>query len=72
QHLLYHVFQQYNTTGSATFPKAVNHGQPQKLVQYDTNYLLHLARYKPTYFLDEYSRLLVRNQLLHVSIATIH
>ena len=47
-------------------------GRPRLLTQKDTLYLLALAWYKPTCFLDEYIKLLERNRFLAVSTSTIH
>ncbi|KIK91969.1 hypothetical protein PAXRUDRAFT_148333, partial [Paxillus rubicundulus Ve08.2h10] len=45
---------------------------PHKIIQLDCQYLLHLARHKPTMFLDEYARQLEEFHHLPVSLATLH
>ncbi|KAJ7814447.1 hypothetical protein B0H13DRAFT_1664785, partial [Mycena leptocephala] len=51
---------------------ALNPGGPRLLQTADANFLLHLARRKPTIFLDEYSRYLEKHRHLPASIWTVH
>ena len=69
---LYHVLRCKAATGSVANPPAISCGRPRTLMRRDCNFLLQLARHKPTLFLDEYSRQLELNRELPVSLATIH
>jgi transposase len=59
-------------TGSSELPKARGHGRPRKITPEDVRYLLGLARFKPSFFLREYTNLLSENRFLRVHITTIH
>ena len=61
-----------HATGSVAKAQAVGHGHPWSLLRHDCDYLLQLARYKPTLFLDEYSRHLEQFCQISVSMTTIH
>ncbi|KAJ7075383.1 hypothetical protein B0H15DRAFT_791910 [Mycena belliarum] len=54
--------------------KAVAHGRgrPRTLAEQDADYLVRLAKHKPTTFLDEYHERLDRYRFLPASLATIH
>jgi transposase len=69
---LYRARRQKLLTGSAAPAQAVGRGRPRSLLMRDCDYLLRLARHKPTMFLDEYARRLQRYRELSVCIATIH
>ncbi len=58
--------------GGVAKQEAIGRGRPRTLLRRDCEYLLCLARYKPTLFLDEYSRRLKQHRTLSVSLATIH
>lgn len=68
----YRIHQHKQNTGSVVKEGAIGRGQPRTLLRHDCNYLLRLARHKPTLFLDEYSRHLEQYRELSVSLATIH
>jgi transposase len=59
-------------TGSVAKAQAIGRGRPRSLMRRDCDYLLRLARYKPTLFLDEYSLRLEQFRSLSVSLVTIH
>jgi len=59
-------------TGSVAKAQVIGRGRPRKLAHPDCQYLLSLARHKPTLFLDEYARRLQDGRFLAVSLATIH
>ncbi|KAJ7712084.1 hypothetical protein B0H16DRAFT_1272543, partial [Mycena metata] len=59
-------------TGSVTRAPANGRGRPRLLAEQDANYLIRLARHKPTVFLDEYRERLQRYRHLPASLATIH
>lgn len=59
-------------TGSVTKKQAIGRGRPRKLVHLDCQYLLKLARHKPTMFLDEYAQRLEEGRYVSASLATIH
>ena len=59
-------------TGSVAKAQAIGRGRPRSLLKTDADYLLRLARHKPTLFLDEYTRRLELYRYLPVSLATIH
>jgi len=58
--------------GSVAKAQAIGHGHPRSLFRCDCDYLLSLARYKPTLFLDEYSWRLAQFCAISVSMTTIH
>jgi transposase len=62
----------HRLTGSVAKAEAIGRGRPRKLMFRDCQYLLALARHKPTLFLDEYRRRLDEYRLLPVSMSTIH
>ncbi|KAH6869008.1 hypothetical protein BKA70DRAFT_1132082 [Coprinopsis sp. MPI-PUGE-AT-0042] len=68
----YHAKARHRVTGSAASKQALGRGRPRKLVRRDFDYLIRLARHKPSLFLDEYSRLLERFRHVPVHISTIH
>ena len=59
-------------TGSVAKKQAIGRGRPHILALSDCQYLLKLARFKPTMFLDEYARRLEEGRFLDASLATIH
>ncbi|KAJ7573589.1 hypothetical protein C8J56DRAFT_757221, partial [Mycena floridula] len=69
---LYRIWSTYRLTGAVNRADALPAGRPRALVSQDVQYLLSLARYRPTLFLDEYQKLLSGNRHLAVSLATIH
>lgn len=69
---LYRVWNRFQTTGSVAKSEAIGRGRPRKLTSSDSHYLVRLARYKPSMFLDEYCKLLDRQRSLGVSLTTIH
>ena len=58
--------------GSVAKAQAIGRGQPRILQHHDSQYLLALARHKPTLFLDEYAQRLKNSCLIRVSMTTIH
>jgi transposase len=69
---LYRAQRRHNLTGDVTNALAIGRGRPRKLMHVDCQYLIHLARHKPTLFLDEYNQRLARYRYLPTSLATIH
>jgi transposase len=69
---LFRILRRKQATGSVAKAQAVGRGRPRSLARRDAEYLLHLARYRPTLFLDEYARRLQHDRLLSVSLPTIH
>ena len=59
-------------TGSVAKKQAIGRGCPHILEFSDSKYLLKLAQFKPTLFLDEYARCLEEGRFLDASLATIH
>jgi transposase len=59
-------------TGSVARKQAIGRGRPRILALSDCQYLLKLARFKPTMFLDEYARRLEEGRFLDALLATIH
>ena len=59
-------------TGSVSKAQAIGRGRLCKLLHCDCQYLLALARHKPTLFLNEYARHLEDGHYIAVSLATIH
>lgn len=68
----YRALRRKRATGSAGNQNSVGRGRPRKLLRQDCIYLLRLARYKPTLFLDEYARRLEEWRALSASLSTIH
>ncbi|KAF8812903.1 hypothetical protein BYT27DRAFT_7085843 [Phlegmacium glaucopus] len=68
----YRARRQKLRTGSVAKQQAIGRGRPRTLLRCDCDYLLQLARYKPTLFLNKYSRRLEWYRALSVSLATIH
>ncbi|KAF8149573.1 hypothetical protein B0H34DRAFT_827477, partial [Crassisporium funariophilum] len=68
----YRARRQKICTGSVAEQHAIGCGRPQTLLRRDCNYLLRLARYRPTLFLDKYSQRLEGYRALSVLLATIH
>jgi len=69
---LYRARRRKLLTGSAAPAQPIGRGRPRSLLRRDCDYLLRLARHKPTLFLDEYARRLDRFRTLSVSLTTIH
>jgi len=69
---LWRAIQCKQMTGSVAKTQAIGHGRPWSLLRQDCDYLLRLAHYKPTLFLDEYSLHLERFRELSVSLETLH
>jgi transposase len=69
---LYRARRRKLLTGSVAPAHAIGRGRPRSLLRRDCDYLLCLARHKPTMFLDEYSKRLRQNRELSVCITTIH
>jgi transposase len=59
-------------TRTAAHAPAVGRGWPRSYVAKDAEYLLNLARHKPTRFLDEYCNWLDQNRHLPLSVTTVH
>jgi hypothetical protein len=70
--MLYWAQKRKHITGSVAKAQAIGHGHPRSLLKTDTDYLLHLARHKPTLFLDEYAGCLELYWYLPISLAMIH
>ncbi|KAJ7934505.1 hypothetical protein B0H13DRAFT_1591499 [Mycena leptocephala] len=69
---LFRAKKRFRDTGSVARAPAPNPGGPRLLQTADANFLLHLARHKPTIFLDEYLRYLEKHRHLPASIWTVH
>lgn len=69
---LYRARRRKLQTGSVAPAHAIGRGRPRSLVRRDCDYLIRLARHKPTLFLDEYARRLEQARGLSVGLATIH
>jgi transposase len=69
---LYRAMQRKNITGSVSKAQAIGRGRPRRVLFKDCQYLLRLARHKPTLFLDEYTRRLEEYRHLPVSLSTVH
>jgi transposase len=69
---LYRARKRFRDTGSVAKACVINPGRPRLLQTADANFLLHLAKHKPTLFLDEYSRYLDKHRHLPVSMSTVH
>jgi transposase len=59
-------------TGSVAPALAIGRGRPRYLTREDSDFLLQLARHKPSMFLDEYMHKLNEFRHLSASISTIH
>ncbi|KAI0038083.1 hypothetical protein FA95DRAFT_1469156, partial [Auriscalpium vulgare] len=59
-------------TGSVSCAPAIGRGRPRALTHHDCVFLVRLARYKPTLFLDEYQRQLHIHRHNPVSLSIIH
>ncbi|KJA26468.1 hypothetical protein HYPSUDRAFT_132666 [Hypholoma sublateritium FD-334 SS-4] len=68
----YRIRAQKLQTGTVAKAAAIGRGRPRTLLRRDCEYLLRLARHKPTLFLDEYSKRLQQNRELSMSMAIIH
>jgi len=66
------VQQRKRLTSSIAKAQAICQGRPRTLDHQDIQYLLTLARHKPTLFLDEYTDHLADGHFLTVSMSTIH
>jgi len=51
----YHTICRKEATGSVAKAKVLGRGRPRRLLHSDSQYLVRLARHKPTLFLDEYA-----------------
>jgi transposase len=69
---LYRARKQKRETGSVARAQAHGRGRPRTLAELDADYLVRLAKHKPTMFLDEYRERLERYRNLSASLATIH
>ncbi|KAJ7578286.1 hypothetical protein C8J56DRAFT_722140, partial [Mycena floridula] len=69
---LYLVFRRFRRTGSVKKLNPLPAGRPRLLVNQDVQFLLRLARYRPTLFLDEYCKLLTQKRTISVSLSTLH
>ena len=69
---IYRIEKQRRLTGSIAKTQAICRGHPRLLVQSNADYLLRLARHKPSMFLNEYTRRLGQFHSLDVSFSTIH
>jgi len=69
---LYRTACRKRLTGTVAHAKAIGRGRPRILFQSDCQYLLRLARHKPSRFLDEYAHRLELYRFLPVSLATLH
>lgn len=69
---LYRSQKRKRDTGSVAKAQAIGRGRPRSLLKQDAEYLLRLARHKPTLFLDEYQHQLTRYRHLPVCLTTIH
>jgi transposase len=72
QSTYYRTIRRKQATGSVAKAEVLGRGRPRKILHSDSQYLLRLARHKPTLFLDEYADRLRRYRFLPVSLATIH
>ncbi|KAJ6484225.1 hypothetical protein C8R45DRAFT_755662, partial [Mycena sanguinolenta] len=69
---LYRTSRRKRPTGSVAHAPAVGRGRPRTLLDQDADYLIRLARHKPTVFLDEYRDRLEHYRHLPTSLSTIH
>ncbi|KAJ7331568.1 hypothetical protein DFH08DRAFT_631472, partial [Mycena albidolilacea] len=69
---LYRARARHRQTGTVARARRRNPGRPRILAVSDANYLLQLAKHKPTTFLDEYQQYMEKYRHLPVSITTIH
>ncbi|KAJ7939025.1 hypothetical protein B0H13DRAFT_1587376 [Mycena leptocephala] len=69
---LYHTRKRKILTGGVAKAAAHGRGRPRTPVEQDADYLVRLAKHKPTLFLVEYYRRLKRYRYLPTSISTIH
>jgi transposase len=69
---LYHAYQHKLLTGSVAPAHTISRGCPRSLHRHDCDYLLRLARHRPTLFLDEYAQQLKQHCELSVSLETVH
>lgn len=69
---LYRAHQRKLLAGSVAPLQAIGRGRPRSLIRRDCDYLLRLAKHKPTLFLDEYAQRLQQNRELSVCVTTIH
>jgi transposase len=69
---LYHTRKRYRQTGGIARACRQNPGHLQILTVSYANYMLQLAKHKPTTFLDEYQHYMEKYCHLPVSITTIH
>ncbi|KAJ7732852.1 Homeodomain-like protein, partial [Mycena metata] len=69
---LFRAKKRLRETGTVARAPIRNPGRPRLLQAADCAFLLHLAKHKPTIFLDEYQRYLAEHRHLPASIWTIH
>jgi transposase len=69
---VYRARERKRLTGSVAPAPAIGRGRPRSLTREDSDFLLQLARYKPSMFLDEYMSKLNEYRHLSASISTIH
>lgn len=69
---LYRARERRRQTGSVARSRRRDPGRPRILAVSDANYLLQLAKHKPTTFLDEYQHYMEKYRHLPMSITTIH
>ncbi|KAJ7080906.1 hypothetical protein B0H15DRAFT_786782 [Mycena belliarum] len=69
---LYRARKRKILTGWVTKAVAHGRGRPRTLAEQDAEYLVRLAKHKPTTFLDEYRDRLERYRHLPASLTTIH
>jgi transposase len=67
----YRILSLWRETGSVTKHTHGLRGRPRLLVFNDLQYLLHLVRHRPDWFLDELSDLLHENRFISVHFSTI-
>ncbi|PBK82314.1 hypothetical protein ARMGADRAFT_946858, partial [Armillaria gallica] len=60
------------STGTVAKPHPIGRGQQRSLAYQDAQYLLSLAQWKLTIFLNEYCQYIKQNRFLGIVICTIH
>ena len=69
---LYRALRHKRLTRSVANKQPIGWGRPRSLLNSDCQYLVRLARHKPTLFLDKYTHRLEEYRFLPVSLATMH
>ncbi|EIM83126.1 uncharacterized protein STEHIDRAFT_42801, partial [Stereum hirsutum FP-91666 SS1] len=69
---LFRTWRKHRLTGSVTNRQPVGQGRPRSVLFRDAEYLLCLARHRPTSFLDEYCQRLHSDRYLPIHFTTIH